>query len=240
MEFSELFHGGPLFTVGDGGVFAPGTDAVALSDFADVKFAKNICDIGCGCGVLAITAAMKAKSARVTAIDIQSEATDITLSNIAVNGLDGKIDVLCRDVREYKSLFESGSFDYIVTNPPYFPVKSGKHSESAEIARQEISCTLKDIVAASSYMLKYGGYLAMVHRADRAAEVIYELSKASLEPKVLRFVQHTQSSAPSLLLVKCKKGGKKGVTVMKPLILYNEDGTRSDELFDIWNKKGWQ
>ena len=35
MEKSELFSGGPVFAK-SGGVFAPGTDAVVLADFADV------------------------------------------------------------------------------------------------------------------------------------------------------------------------------------------------------------
>lgn len=236
MEFDELFKGGPVFAK-ECGAFAPGTDAVVLSDFASPEYAKNICDIGCGCGVLAIIAAMRSEKGRVTAIDIQPQAIEQAAANIKANSLDGRIQLICGDIRQYKALFEAGSFDYIVTNPPYFPKGSGKASLSQEIARQEVCCTLYDITAAASYMLKYGGYCAMVHRADRCVEVICALSESGLEPKVIRFVQYKPSSPPSLILIKSKKGGKKGVTVMPPLILSNEDGTKSDEAVRIWERR---
>ena len=236
MEFSELFYGGPVFSSADG-VFAPGTDAVALSDFADTDFAENICDIGCGCGVLSIVAALRSKTAKITALDIQPEACTAALHNARANGLEDRINIICGDVREYKQLFTSGSFDCIVSNPPYFPPKSGKVSKSAAIARQELCCTLTDLIAAVSFMLKYGGYFYLVHRADRAAQVISALSAAGLEPKVMRFVQHSEMSDPSLVLIKCKKGGKAGVIVMRPLVLANVDGTKSAEIIEIYNKR---
>ena len=236
MEFDELFKGGPVFAK-EGGAFAPGTDAVVLSDFADPEYARNICDIGCGCGVLAIVAAMRAKNGKVTAIDIQPQAIEQAEANIRANSLEDKIQLICGDIRQHKALFEAGSFDYIIANPPYFPKGSGKSSLSQEIARQEIYCTLYDVTAAASYMLKYGGYCALVHRADRCAEVICALSAAGLEPKVIRFVQYKSSSPPSLILIKCKKGGKKGVNVMPPLILSNEDGTKSGESIRIWERR---
>ena len=239
MGFDELFRGGPVFSSGDG-VFAPGTDAVVLSDFMDVRFAKRICDIGCGCGVLSVCAAIKSASGTVTAVDVQNDACLMARANIEKNGLSHRINVLNEDIRDYKSLFPSGSFDCIVSNPPYFPVKSGDHSQSDAIARQEIKCTLKDLLNAVCYLLKYGGYFYLVHRADRSCEVITALSNKGLEPKTVRFVQHNVKSEPSLVLIKCKKGGKSGVNVLPTLILYNEDGTKSDELVKIYNREGWE
>ena len=236
MVFSELFKDGPVFACPED-VFPPGTDAVALSDFADVKGARNICDIGCGCGVLSVMAAVRNPRASVTAVDISEAACHAAAANVAANGLDDRIGIMCCDIRDHKRLFVSGSFDYIISNPPYFPEGSGKSSETAPQSRQEVTCSLDDIVSAVSYMLKYGGYFAVVHRADRMAEVICALSGAGLEPKVLRLVQYKTGSVPSLVLIKCKKGGKKGIEVMPPLILSNDDGTKSAESARIWEKK---
>ena len=236
MEYSELFKCGPLFSCPDG-VFPPGTDAVLLSDFADVRGAKNICDIGCGCGVLAVMAAVRNTSARVCAVDISQAACEATRNNAAVSGLEERIDIMCCDIREYRQHFVSGAFDYILSNPPYFPENSGKYSKTAVASRQEVTCNLYDVVSAVSYMLKYGGYFAMVHRADRMAEVICALSDAGLEPKVIRLVQYKIGAIPSLVLIKCKKGGKKGVSVMPPLILTDENGEKSEEAIRIWEKK---
>lgn len=236
MEKSELFSGGPVFAK-SGGVFAPGTDAVVLADFADVKYFKNICDIGCGCGVLAIVAAERSPSSSITAVDIDPEACACTEENAKANGLSGQISVMCADIRLHRDIFKPGEFDCVISNPPYFPPDSGKHSKVWGTARQEINLNLTGLAEAVSYILKYGGTFYLVHRADRAAEVITCLSNSGLEPKEMRFVQHTAGSSPSLILIKCKKGGKPGVLVPPPLILANGDGSRSDEVLRIYGKK---
>ena len=51
-----------------------------------------------------------------------------------------------------------------------------------------------------------------------------------LEPKRLRLVQNTAQSAPWLLLLECRRGGKTGLTVDAPLIMTNEDGTATADV----------
>lgn len=236
MVFEELFKDGPVFAR-ESGVFSIGTDAVALCDFADTSAAQNILDIGCGSGVLSVVAAMRGKKAAVTAVDIQPEACALAEENVRANGLEGRIKVINADIKNCRKMFVSGSFDYIISNPPYFPPDSGKHSESVRTARQEVKLNLYELIEAVNYLLKYGGYFSLVHRADRSAEVITALSKSGLEPKVMRFVQHSVETAPSVILIKCKKGGKPGVTVPAPLILDDGTGKKSEEAQQIWEKR---
>ena len=55
-----------------------------------------------------------------------------------------------------------------------------------------------------------------------------------LEPKRLRLVQHTAQSAPSLLLLECRRGGKTGLTVEAPLIMTNDNGSPTAEVDAIY------
>lgn len=77
----------------------------------------------------------------------------------------------------------------------------------------------------------------MVHRADRLAEVIFQLKSNNLEPKRLRVVYPKRSKDPNLILIEAKKGAKPGLIIESPLILNNEDGTETDELKVIYNRK---
>ncbi len=77
----------------------------------------------------------------------------------------------------------------------------------------------------------------MVHRCDRLADVIVELRLNGLEPKVLRVVYPKSTKEPNLVLIEAKKGAKSGIKVLSPLILMNEDGTETDELKTIYNRK---
>lgn len=51
-----------------------------------------------------------------------------------------------------------------------------------------------------------------------------------LEAKRLRMVQHTAQSAPSLLLLECRRGGKPGLSVEPPLLLHLPDGGESPDV----------
>ena len=66
------------------------------------------------------------------------------------------------------------------------------------------------------------------------AELMELTRRHGLEPKRLRLVQHTAQSAPSLLLLECRRGGKTGLTVEAPLIMTNEDGSPTEEVDAIY------
>ena len=63
------------------------------------------------------------------------------------------------------------------------------------------------------------------------------LRRFRLEPKRLRFVQKNAASAPSLLLLSCRKDGGAGLTVQPPLLLQHPDGTETAELRRIYFKE---
>ena len=106
-------------------------------------------DLGCGCGVIAISLAYQ-KDITMDALDISEAAADLTRRNVALNGLDGRVTVTCGDLRRHRELFQAGAYDLVVTNPPYFPGGSGKSAktEAIALARDERECALADIVEA--------------------------------------------------------------------------------------------
>ena len=104
----------------------------------------------------------------------------------------------------------AGGFDLVVSNPPYFPVGSGK---SAGPARSEESCTLEELCAAAGRLTKNGGRFALCHRPERLTDVLCALRAHNLEPKRLRLVSHRPGYPPSLLLVEAVRQGKPGITV---------------------------
>lgn len=77
----------------------------------------------------------------------------------------------------------------------------------------------------------------MVHRAERIVDIMYYLRKYRLEPKNIRFVQSKQNMAPNLVLIRCVKDGGNALKIDKPLIIYNEDGSYTDEIYKIYNKE---
>ena len=70
----------------------------------------------------------------------------------------------------------------------------------------------------------------LVYRPERLAALMAAAAAHGLEPKRLRMVQHTAQSAPSLLLLECRRGGKPGLSVEPPLLLRLPDGSEAPDV----------
>lgn len=76
----------------------------------------------------------------------------------------------------------------------------------------------------------------MVHRPERLVDICSILRKYKMEIKNIRFVYPKQDKEPNLILLKAVKNAKEFLKVEKPLIVYNEDGTYTNEILKIYNK----
>jgi tRNA1Val (adenine37-N6)-methyltransferase len=125
-----------------------------------------------------------------------------------------------------------------VSNPPYYAEGRGKSSlkDGRASAREERTCTLADVCAAASYLTRWGGLFALVHKPERLAEVICALRENGLEPKRLRFVQYNAEAAPNLILIESRRGGKPSLRIEAPLILADEYGNDTEEVKRIYHR----
>ena len=119
-----------------------------------------------------------------------------------------------------------------MSNPPYLS-GGAAHSKNPG-ARREDTCTPKDLFAAAARALRWGGDFFLVHKPERLAQLCFEASSASLEPKRLRLVRHRPDSPVSLILLSCRKGGKPGL-IIDELTLYNTDGTPTEDCRRIYH-----
>lgn len=226
----QLWPGGWQFLFDDA-LFQPGTDSFLLGAFARVKRGDQVCDLGAGTGLLGLLLLARQPSLHITNVEIQGAACDLARRTAALNGLEESITCVEGDLRE-TALCKPGSFDVVITNPPYFTEGSGAQalSDARRTARSESCCTLEEICAAASRLLRWGGRLFLCLRPERMAELMELCRRHALEPKRLRLVQNTAQSAPWLLLLECRRGGKTSLAVEAPLIMTNTDGTPTADM----------
>ena len=210
--------------------FPLSTDSMVLADF--VKLPKNatVLDLGSGCATLGLLLCARDQSCRVTGMELQEAAHAAAVENIARNGLEGRLSSICRDLRDMP--LAPGSFQVCVSNPPYF--SGGAAHSKNPTARQEDTCTPKDLFAAASRALRWGGDFFLVHKPERLAQLCFEASSHGLEPKRLRLVRHRPDAPVSLILLSCRRGGKPGLQ-WEELCLYNQDGTPTADYKRIYN-----
>jgi len=201
-----------------------GTDAMLLNHFTRYRKNEVACDLGTGCGILPLLWC-RGEVNHITAVDIQQKACEQLKYSIKQNSLEDKIEVYNIDLKEISEHLPREKYNLVTMNPPYFKINSGKmaDTEASYIARHEVKCNLEDIIKAADYLLKYGGRLCMCHRAERMSELLNLMTEYSIEPKRLRLVSQRADTAPWLVLVEGKKGGKSGIKIEPGLFMY--DGT---------------
>ncbi len=218
--------------------FRFGTDAVLLADFAKDIPAKMALDLCSGSGIVPILLSKKCRAEKLFGLEIQEEIQEMSLRSVSANGLSEKVSLLCGDLKEVSSHFPKRSFELVTCNPPYMKDGSGIKCDdfSKHISRHETLCDLEDVIRAAECMLASGGHFCMVHRPSRLADIIELMRKYKIEPKRLRLVLPKAGKEPTLVLIDGLWHGGSELKIMPPLVLYNEDGSETDELRKIYGR----
>ena len=218
--------------------FCFGMDAVLLSGYASLKKKSKVMDLCSGTGIIPILLEAKYDISKIDGLEYQKDYVHMANRSVAMNDQEDKIKIFSGDVREVRQTFSADSYDYVTCNPPYMTGEHGltNDSYSKAISRHEILCTIDDVIAAAKWLLKPSGHLIMVHRPFRMAEIIYKLKENKLEPKRMRLVYPYIDKEPNMILIDAVKGGKQRVTVDPPFIVYNKDGSYTEEIYKVYGK----
>lgn len=213
-----------------------GTDAFLLADFAKARHKDIVCDLGTGCGIIAVLMRLRYEPKQVYGVDIQPQAIEQFELTVSRSGLKETYPLLM-DLKALTNDAPLGRCDLVTCNPPYKAAKAGIESELSahKIARHEILCNISDVCAAGNKLLKYGGRLCLCNRPERLADVMCAMRENGIEPKYLRFVSKSANDAPWLFLIEGRKGGGPFMQVLPQLYISGSGGI-SPELAQIYGK----
>ena len=199
-----------------------GTDALLLADFCG-KGEKG-CDLGSGSGDVSLLLLSLGKAKKMTGVELTEEYTTLSELNGGNNGFSGTFECVNCDVKDIRNHIKAGSMDFVVTNPPYLPLTSGrKNCDRLKFtAFHETTAAIDDFLASSGYILKYGGSFYCVYRPEYIAKLIFAMESNSIKLKRMRFVYPSLGMPPCLVLVEGKKNGKDGAKIEPPLYLYSD------------------
>lgn len=217
-----------------------GTDALMLAGFVRRARGGSAIEFGAGSGIISLLCASRGKFDKITAVEVQPLHADIVRRNVALNSLEGKIEAVCADIRELDKYAVSDCVDAIFCNPPYMKTDSGKANACDEknAARHEVNGTIRDFCLAAQSKLKFGGSFYVVYRPDRLCDLIASMRECLIEPKQITFVAATPKDAPSMVLVRARRGGAPGVDVTRQFFIYANDAHEYSEDMEYLLKYG--
>lgn len=157
-------------------------------------------ELGSGNGIISIMLALQKPLWTLTGIEIQSELHGLSETNALSTG------VQCRfvnaDLRQHKGSLKHGGYQLIYSNPPWVKAGAGMVSpdETRAISRQEITCTLKDILACLEWCLSTDGTAWLIYPQERKPELAREVRFTALE--IVNII--TSESFPRLFIAKLR------------------------------------
>lgn len=216
--------------------FCFGIDAVLLTGFARVKKGESVLDMCTGNGVIPLLLSGKTQGKRFVGIELQEQVAEMAERSVLMNEVGGRVEIINGDIRSITDYFPVSSFEVVTCNPPYMVQGAGAKNDFSPkaIARHEIMCGIDDVFESGARVLKYGGRMYMVHRAERLVDIFASARKHKMEPKVMQMVQPYGDKPPNLVLIEFIKGGKPSLKLMEPMIVYKKDGTYTEQLKKVY------
>ncbi len=207
-------------------------DALLLYSFVNVRYVKDAVDLGAGSGVIGLLLARRYAGARVLLVELQQSLYRLAERNIELNGLGDRVSALHGDISSLHEVYPAMLYDLAVSNPPFRRPATGRVSRGEEraVARHELRLRLPELAKAASHLLRARGRFFMIYHPERMIEMIDSLRAENLEPKRIRFVHNDIGSVSKMVLVEAVKEGRAGLKIERPLILYRDDGSYTDEV----------
>jgi 16S rRNA (guanine1207-N2)-methyltransferase len=198
--------------------FRFGEDAILVSEFFSPTKSGKVLEIGTGKGIISLIISRNPKVTQITSVEIQEEMANMSKRTVELNNLTDKIEILHLDI---KNLKRGNTYEYIISNPPYMRVNSGKVNSSSNkaISRHEVALNIKDFVKESKRLLKPGGSLTLVYRTDRLIELINILSENNFYIKRVQNIFSKSTKESKLVLLEAIKGKNNGFKVLEPLYI---------------------
>ena len=218
MEVIESLLIGNYQIIQDTELYRFTSDSVLLARFLKAKRGERVADFCSGSGIVGLHFFAENEGVEsVTLFEMQESLAEMSGRTIALNHLNEKFKVENVRLQEIPPQYTE-YFSLILCNPPFESGGFENADEKKAVCRKELTLSLEELLLAAKKCLKFGGRFALIHRADRVAEVLYTLHAHNLEPKKLQFVAGKEGAKPYAVLVSAVKGGKPGVEVLPAII----------------------
>ena len=234
---SDTFFNGRIKVKQDRSGYRFSIDSILLACHAKPRPKDKVLDLGTGCGIIPLILAYREPNLNIFGIEVQKELADIAGSNVEENHMGDIITILCKDMKELKNDMISGPADLIISNPPYRKKESGRINPDMQraVARHEIKLALNDITETVRRVLRTTGRFVTIYSAERITDLLTHLRSAGIEPKFLRMSHSGIKTEAKLVIVEGIKGGRPGLKIDPPLLIYDEKGAYTQEVEEMFS-----
>jgi tRNA1(Val) A37 N6-methylase TrmN6 len=237
-EFTEdAFLGGQLRLRQPKSGHRAGHDAMLLAAATPARSGDRVVDFGAGVGAAGFALARRVAGVELVLVEIDEALAGFARANASANAIAAYVIVL--DVTSTADAFAAfglspDSADVVLMNPPFNDPARHRASpdKGREVAHVATATTLESWIHAGRRILKSGGVLSLIWRADGLAEVLATLNRGFGSLKILPV--HGDAASPAIrVLIRAIKGGKAPMQLHAALMLNDESGRPNEQVREI-------
>jgi tRNA1(Val) A37 N6-methylase TrmN6 len=240
-EFTEDgFLGGQLRLRQPKSGHRAGHDAMLLAAASSARPGDRVVDFGAGIGAAGLAVAKRVAAIDLVLVEIDAALAGLARGNAASNAIMAEVIVL--DVTSGADAFAAAglspdSVDAVLMNPPFNDPARHRASPDKAAAHVATATTLESWIHAARRILKSGGVLSLIWRADGVGEVLAALDRGFGSLAVVPV--HGDAKKPAIrVLIRAIKGGKAPTEIFAALMLNDELAVPNQQMQDILAGKG--
>ena len=208
-----------------------GHDAVLLAAATPARDGDRAAELGAGVGAAGLALVARVPGIRITLVEISAGLAALAALNAARNQLAGRVDAVALDVAapaaEYAAAgLHPASCDAVLMNPPFnHPARHKPSPDRQRRAAHDLGRTsLATWIDAAARLLRPGGTLTVIFRADGVMDLITALSGGFGGIALLPV--HGKPNAPAIRVIAgAVKGSSAPPAILPGLVLAADDGT---------------
>jgi tRNA1(Val) A37 N6-methylase TrmN6 len=219
-----------------------GHDAMLLAAATPARAEDRVVEFGAGVGAAGLALASRVPGIKLVLVEIDAALAELARENAGANAIAA--DAVVLDVASSADAFAAvgigpDSVEIVLMNPPFND--AARHRASPDKARRHAhvasDVTLESWIHAARRILKSGGVLTLIWRADGLAEVLAALGRGFGSLAVLPVHSDAKTTA-NRVLIRAIKGGKAPLRIHVALLLNDESALPNKDVQDILAGKG--
>ncbi|MBL7801138.1 MAG: methyltransferase [Chitinophagales bacterium] len=195
------------------------TDGVLLGAWAKVGEAARILDIGTGTGVIAMMMAQQCPAAMIDAIDIDIGAAEQAKANVECSAWNDRLCVYHSALQDFKPAY---SYDFIISNPPYFVNDLKPDNARKSVAKHSVDLSYDELLTNVHRLLSDNGTFAVVIPYFNKALFLEKATGFGLFVSSALRVQAREDKTPYLALLQLVR--RKGEVLEEGLVIQTLSG----------------
>jgi tRNA1(Val) A37 N6-methylase TrmN6 len=152
----------------------------------------------------------------VTGLEIQKNYLDLAIKNAVLNEFASRFSGIECDLGAINTIIPPDSFDFVITNPPFYVASSGRLSpDMGKKIAHHGTIDLIQWIRKSLYPLRNGGLLTIICRTDRLGDIYMALHNRAGNIHIKPIITGNANHAKRIIL-SCQKAAKGGTKIVFP------------------------